>query len=252
MIGAAGWYVTRFEAFTITDVKVTGGETVAHERVEEIAKKALEGEYYRFVPRRFSFTYPSEAILREVKSLPRVKDASIELSDRHTILISITEYYPFALWCRSLSDESACFFLDADGYAFIAAPALNGGSMLRYFDHEREPKAGEHPFDQNFMANTSRLALSLARDFDFPVTHIERTAPDEVIYHLSGGSFLKASLRQSVETTTANLSTILGSEEFDHLRPGNFQYIDLRFGSKVFVNEGVAADGTASSTAAEL
>ena len=34
-----------------------------------------------------------------------------------------------------------------------------------------------------------------------------------------------------------NLKTILVSEEFSHLKPGNFQYIDLRFGNKIFVNE---------------
>ena len=34
-----------------------------------------------------------------------------------------------------------------------------------------------------------------------------------------------------------NLLVVLASPEFSHLNPGNFSYIDLRFGEKVFVNE---------------
>jgi GDP-D-mannose dehydratase len=82
------------------------------------------------------------------------------------------------------------------------------------------------------------------------VTHVERTAPDEVIYHLANESFIKASLRQSVEATLSNLSTVLRSEEFAHLQTSNFHYIDLRFGSKVFINEEVP--GMATSSPAEL
>lgn len=249
---AVVWYGTRFETFTITDVKVEGGDTISHEKIKEIAKKRLEGEYYHIVPRRFSFTYPAKEITAEIKALSRVKDVTVELSNKNTVLIKITEYYPFALWCKSKSDDlSACFFLDADGYSFIEAPVLNGGSMLRYFDQRIEPKAAEQPFTSVFMSDTSRLALVLARDFNFPVTHVERTAPDEVIYYLPSGSYIKASLRQSVDSTTSNLSTILGSADFKHLEPGNFLYIDLRFGNKVFVNEGME-ESVSTSTANSL
>jgi hypothetical protein len=34
-----------------------------------------------------------------------------------------------------------------------------------------------------------------------------------------------------------NLMAVISSPDFSHLKPGNFQYIDLRYGNKVFVNE---------------
>ena len=39
------------------------------------------------------------------------------------------------------------------------------------------------------------------------------------------------------EQTVANLETVLTAPAFTDLSPGNFSYIDLRFGNKVFVNE---------------
>ena len=49
-----------------------------------------------------------------------------------------------------------------------------------------------------------------------------------------------------------NLLTLVGSEEFSHLAPGNFQYLDLRFNTRVFVNEELPNDTstpTSTSTA---
>jgi len=37
--------------------------------------------------------------------------------------------------------------------------------------------------------------------------------------------------------TVNNLNVVLTSDEFTDIQPGGFQYIDLRFGNKVFVNE---------------
>ena len=62
----------------------------------------------------------------------------------------------------------------------------------------------------------------------------------DIIYSLQDDSF---------DRVFANLSSVLESESFTHLEPGNFQYIDLRFGNKVFVNEEL---GVATSTESEL
>lgn len=253
---AAVWYGSRLEALTITAVRVEGGETISHAAVRNLAEAELRGEYYRLIPRRFAWSYPEEVIIAKVKELPRVKDAVIKRIDRNTILISVSEYYPFALWCKaaaSAGEESGCVFLDAEGYAFIEAPPLFGSSMLRYIDPAFEPRVGDRPFDAGFMSATHRFASAAGRELGFAVAHIERIAANEVVYHLSGGAALKVSLRQSAEETFGNLSAILDSEEFGHLRPDNFQYIDLRFGNKVFVNEELPLTATTTATSsAEL
>jgi hypothetical protein len=62
---------------------------------------------------------------------------------------------------------------------------------------------------------------------------------------------LKKSKTPAVETLS-NLETILASGTFTHLKPGNFQYVDLRFGSKVFVNEAPVASSTPETTDTEI
>jgi hypothetical protein len=66
---------------------------------------------------------------------------------------------------------------------------------------------------------------------------VEVDAVRDAFFTIAGGGEIKATLNESPARTIENLNTILRSEEFSDLEPGNFQYIDLRFGTKVFVNE---------------
>lgn len=255
LIGAAIWYGTRLEIFTITNVDVEGGETISHSMVRGLVEEELRGEYYNLVPKRFSLTYPEQLIISKVKSVPRVKDVVLEKKGHRTLALTISEYYPFALWCPSAAGEnlnsSPCFFLDVEGYSFIEAPTLNGSSMLRYFDNSITPEVGQQPFDTAFMNSTSRFAIAIGKDLGFGTVYIERVSPEEVNYHIAGGGILKTSIAQDVDETIDNLSAVLGTEEFKHLAPGNFKYIDLRFGSKVFINEEISTSTSASTDSTE-
>ena len=252
LLCAAMWYGTRLEMFTITNVEVDGGETISHEAVHDLVEDELQGEYYRLVPKRFSMTYPEETIISKVKALPRVKNVTLEKKRHQTLALHISEYYPFALWCDSPESTSSnpCYFLDVEGYSFIEAPPLNGSSMLRYFDTNSTPGAGQQPFNTAFMNSTSRFAIAIGKDLGFGTVYVERVSEEEVDYHIAGGGILKTTVLQDVDETIENLSAVLGTEEFAHLAPGNFKYIDLRFGSKIFINEETASSTAASTPSA--
>lgn len=249
LLGAGVWYGTRLEVFTITKVEVQGGETISHSSVRDLVEAELQGEYYKLIPKRFSLTYPEQVIVSKVKGLPRVKDVIFEKKGNTTISLTLSEYYPFALWCQSPENtgSTSCYFLDIEGYSFIEAPPLSGSSMLRYFDRNYTPEAGQQPFNAAFMNSTSRFAVAIGKDLGFGTVYIERVSLEEVHYHIAGGGILKTTVLQDVDETIENLSAVLGTEEFKHLAPGNFQYIDLRFGSKIFINEETASS-TATST----
>lgn len=250
LLCAAMWYGTRLEMFTITSVEVDGGETISHKAVRDLVEAELQGEYYRLVPKRFSMTYPEETIVSKVKALPRVKDVVLEKKGHQTIALHVSEYYPFALWCQSPENANTtpCYFLDVEGYSFIEAPPLSGSSMLRYFDKSSTPGASQQPFNTSFMNSTSRFAVAIGKDLGFGTVYVERVSMEEVHYHIAGGGILKTTVLQDVDETIENLSAVLGTEEFTHLAPGNFKYIDLRFGSKIFINEETSSS-TATSTA---
>jgi hypothetical protein len=241
------WYGTRISALTIETVSVEGGVTINHELVKEKANGVLdEGAYLRLVPKRFFYTYPKENLLARVQEIPRIKDVRIEEINPTEIKISFTEYIPETLWC-DYSDDSSCYFLDNQGFAFAEAPSLTGESLVRYVSSEKEFMLGTTPFLVEEYTHTKEFTRLLS-EVGWFVTKIEINAAGDVFYTLAKGSELKTTVAETPELLFENLMTIIRSEEFSHLTPGNFKYIDLRFGTRVFVNEELVID-SASSTA---
>ncbi|MCB9810973.1 MAG: hypothetical protein H6779_04955 [Candidatus Nomurabacteria bacterium] len=240
------WYGTRVSSLTISDVTVSDGQTIRAETVKKIAAQELVGEYWHLVPRQFSWFYPQEDIIEKVQEIERIKDVAVERVSGTEIRITFSEYEPDALWCDE--DDGECHFLDDRGFAFGKAPALAGESLLRYY------KAGEGPRAQENITTTldylsTKKMVDLLKDIDWYVNRVEIDAVRDVFYSLSGDSELRASLTDDPIETFDYFQTLIRSEEFTHLKPGNFKYVDLRFGEKLYVNEEVGVeDEVASST----
>lgn len=245
---AAGllWFGTRLESLTITEVEVIGGDTVDKGKIKTAVEAELQGSYFGVVPKRFSWVYPEEKIMEVVRAVPRVKSVLLERPDGRSLTIRFIEYSPFALWCDKV-EETNCVFLDDQGFAFSSAPPLTGGALPRYFSTDK-PATGNSPFSYEFLRDTSFFVTAIRKEFDFATLGIEQVGDAEAVLELSANSYLKITSRQNVHDTLDNLRVIMSSEEFGDLEPGDFNYIDLRFGDKVFVNEEKEVEDTATST----
>jgi cell division septal protein FtsQ len=239
------WYGTRMNALTISTVTIKGGETIPHEHVDKIVREKLEGTYLKLVPRAFAFTYPHDDIETGLREIKRIKNLSIVRLGGTEVLVEFDEYLPHALWCAG-SNSEGCFFLDDTGYSFSPAPSLTGGSFMRFVAIGRSPSEHAQAFSSEEYQKLQELVALLAETG----WYVERAevdgAGDAFLSIVDGGEF-KVTLKQEAKETVDNLTTVLNSEKFSHIKPGNFEYIDLRFGEKVFVNE-VTLETTASST----
>lgn len=247
LLGTALWYGTRIERLSISTVTVAGGETIPHELVTRAVESKLDGSYLGIVPRRFAWSYPEEEIEAAVKTVPRIKDPVVTLTSDQEISVAFAEYLPYALWCQE-KEEGSCLFIDVDGYAFGPAPKLEGGALVRYRTLGREPVIGDHLVEGAQLATVSSFIELVKNGGRFEIAAVEIDMAGDVFYIVSGGGEFKASLRDSAAQVYDNLLTIISSKEFTDIKPGTFQYVDLRFGSKVFVNE--EKPGATSSTTA--
>ena len=230
------WYGSRIEALTIQTVNVIGGETIGHDAIRKIAEEELAGTYYKLIPRRFAWTYPKKSIEERIREVDRLKNVHIERKSSTELVIVFEEYQPFALWCADV-ESTKCLLMDREGFGFSWAPKLAGGAFLRFSEVGREPKRMTQGFDGQYIRETTEFIEKVYDELGMNITHVERTGKEELVYHIAGGGKLKVSRRQSADETFENLVTLLTSEAFSHIKPGNFQYIDLRYGNKLFVNE---------------
>lgn len=229
------WQVTRLQSLTLLKVSVSGGPTVAAAVVEQAVVGVLEGTYLGLVPRRFIWFYPEAEVLAAVSVIDRIKDVSLRVEEQ-TLAITFSEYSPEALWCKKEAELENCLFLDETGYAFSPAPDLSGGSLLRYYTLQAEPTRGVTPFLPADYETMKQFTQTLA-DSGWYVSGVEVDSARDAFYTLAPSGEIKATLIDGAAAPLTFLQTIRQSTEFAHLTPGNFQYIDLRFGAKVFVNE---------------
>ncbi|MCA9362312.1 hypothetical protein KC906_02970, partial [Candidatus Kaiserbacteria bacterium] len=153
--------------------------------------------------------------------------------------ITYDEYIPYALWCSEVN-AAACVFLDTTGYAFAMAPNLSGGAFMRFVTSGRVPEIGQVLLDEAQLSALVRLVALLAAQEWF-ISHIEIDQVGDVFLQVVGGGELKVTAADDPDAVVENLLVVLASPEFTHITPGNFQYIDLRFGNKVFLNEEMIA-----------
>lgn len=239
------YFGTRLEAVTINNIEVKGGVTIDKENIKNTIETELSGVYLGLIPKRFLYFYPETKIISEVSSVPRLKDLRVT-RDGKTIKVSFGEYVPEALWC-SATIEDKCLFMDENGFAFALAPVLSGGSLVRYYATGKDVEEKIVPFSQGDF-NATKQFIAYLEEIGWFVERVEISDVRDVFYTISQGGELKATLDDDPFKPFDNLQTILNSKEFSHIKPGEFRYIDLRFGSRVFVNEELLSE-MATSTA---
>jgi cell division septal protein FtsQ len=245
LLGYGIWHLTRLPALTISDVTAAGGITIEPNTVVAMAEEALRGDYYRLIPKRFSYLYPEETIRERLQTIPRIKNVRLERQQRTTLAITYDEYEPFALWCNERGEE--CVFIDKGGFGFAAAPPLRGGAFVRYHNRLTAPEVRVVGVSPALLEDTNAAARTMATELGLRVNTIILDDRD-VIYALGGGGEIRTTQTDAIESMLTNLETVLESDEFDHLEPGNFEYIDLRFGNKVFVQEALPDAATSTTT----
>lgn len=255
-VGVGVWYGTRLRACSISTVTVTGGTTVDPAAVERRVQSALDGSYFFLIPRRFSYTYPHDRVVSAAKEVVRVQDIVVERVSRTALSVTVTEYMPYALWCKSIDtteEDSHCLFVTREGWAFAEAPSLQGAILLRYATEGREPQARTMLAPADYMQATRAFAAALAEKHGLYVRAIVETPDGDVRYRLRGGGDLLLKRDADVGNALGNLGALLASNEFKHISTDGFMYVDLRFGDKVFVKESkdeIPQMESASTTAA--
>jgi hypothetical protein len=252
--------LTRLPAFTIQNITVEGGPTVSSDTVRYTVERELAGNYFLIIPRRFTYAYPHKKIVETVLSIPRIAAAEVIRMDKQTLHISFKEHTPYALWCdRQLHASTGaavqgaphCVFVSASGYAFAEAPLLRGSSFIRYVVENRNPTTATQIFEAERMRAMEAFMEGLKTEFGFRVYDVTLTPDDDVVYHLEKGSSILVTSTMNAQEAFDNLHSVLEAPEFQNLKPGQFDYIDLRFGNRVFVKEEFTAATKDTATSSE-
>ncbi len=223
--------------FRIETVTVGGTELVSPEKVKSLAAKELEGSYGYLFARDNVFIYPQNSIANHVlESNPIIKNVEVEAEDLHTVTISIVERTSKALWCPSnFGPPASCFFMDEDGVIYEQAPEFSSPIYVAYAG-----KAEEKKLPKQFLSVETFRALSALVDAIAQTQspeRIERVVVDEnndVYAQFVNGFVLRFALQDDGGDVYERFTLALESDPFKDKKLPDFEYLDLRFGDKLY------------------
>jgi cell division septal protein FtsQ len=225
-------FLLRANFLQVKSFEVLGAETISQESIKNTASGFVAGNQFFLIPRSdillLNKNKLASALLSKFGRIEKVEVNKKIFSE--SIELKITERKADFLWC-SLQDE--CFFMTKEGFIFEkfdATPTLIDKIIFRGL-------LEGNPLMKNFatpekMQNYSNL-IDTFKNANFEVSSINIESSDRALAKTNIGDVIFNPEEADLSLVAQN--TILLINETKNKNPSaRFQYIDARFGNKLF------------------
>lgn len=234
---AGMWSIPRFPQFAINEVEVSGNQQVASSYIEKLVARELEGSKYIFFPKKNIFWYPEEKLMTKIaSSTPRIQNVEIERGGLTTLKINISERSTYALVCTELVETSKCYLADINSVLYAEAPDFKASVFVKFYNTSTSTslKLGDKFLEPSELKSLVGFSEKLKK-INLVVARINVSSGTTELILENGGKLI-VTKEQNMDIAFENLKSLIESKEFkgrndDGLK---FQYIDLRFGNKLF------------------
>ncbi|MDO8493497.1 MAG: hypothetical protein Q7S19_03080 [bacterium] len=239
--------VFHLDKLYIKKVYIDGNKQVEDSRIFAVAKDILSGRYYGVYPKSNILIYPKEQIAEVLlRNIPWL--ASVVVSgSANVISIEVMEREPKYLWCDDLAKSAVdriCYYLDKDGFVFDKAPNFTGHIYPEFYGGN---KRGGYVGRSILPIETLREILSIKDSIDKTLqdkggilgyvygVYIYENGDYDLL--LSGGR-KDWKINFDLNTDPVKKFQVVVESKFFKKELDNstnqLDYIDLRFGKKVF------------------
>lgn len=249
LVGVLGFFVlagllaglSHMPFLQIDAVQLSGNRTLASTTLTAFVEERLEGSYFYVFPKRNIFLYPKTAIRDAlVNEHPLLSAAEVHAVDFHTIAAQVVEREPRALWCPSAdsAQAGACYLMDETGAVYAPAPSFSSPVYVEYHGTlagERWPKQYLQP--EQFLslaALVDAIARELAQEQLDGVT-VDRAG--DVRMRFENGFDVLFVLGAGEGDIFERFTLALKAEPFAGHLVNEFEYLDLRFGDKLYYKQ---------------
>lgn len=239
-------YMPRFSVQTVT---VSGAKDIEPSMIQAYVDALFASEPRSLLSHRNIFLYPRAQIEQGIENtFPRIRSAAVSRPSVWSteLHVAVIERTPYALWC----DGESCYLMDDGGLIYASADGMTAGEVPSHYAFGGGIATGTIPVGQRFvsahlpgivqlMDQLGRAGLSpdgatIQNDSDFSV-------------HFVDDSHLLASYGEDPSTLVRNLQIVLSSDALKD-KTGKIDYVDLRFGDKVYYRLKGESQSTASTT----
>jgi len=226
---AGGAALSHASFLRITSIEIDGTKTVPQSAIEQQVWEKLRGSYFYVFPRNNILLYPQKGIEQSLRSAyGEFKSVEARAKDFHTLAVSVIEREPKAIWCPSGgSGLSECFLMDDEGVSYTRAPELSKQEYVEYRGN----------IEGRFAALSALVETFSQKESDNPVRQVVVEENGDTRAYFQKDFLLIFSLKDGGGDVFERFSLALQSEPFKNHELSDFEYLDLRFGDKLYYKQ---------------
>lgn len=247
-------YLLRLPRWQIEKIIVDGTETIPRDKIVSKSFEFFEGSYAFLIPKRSIFIASQEKLENFLKKeVPLIASLKMKKEYPNSLKINIKERKLWAIYCvlegtyfspSSVGGddrngelppiEKECVYLDKTGFAYERAPSSTGTLILKIFSDEKSISLASQVIPSEKVEKFRRISGVLKQKLGIETIGYELVSkiPGETRVVTSEGFKIWLKLDDDFEAITKILKIVL-DEEIKEKRSA-LEYIDARFGNKVF------------------
>lgn len=231
-------YFSFSPTISIARVDVQGNASVSSDEVVGVVEKIIAGKYIALFSKRNNWLYPENFLIEIIKNnFPQVASVSMSVNDDKNLSVYISEREPKGVWCVGIELEN-CYFLDSDGFIFDKAPEFTGNIYLVFTGVIEK----EDPIRESYLPKEDFLKLqnfiSTLKSFGFNIRRVHLSQSGDGYALLPNNSKILFTFGPDINKSADNLASFLVESKAVASDGGlKGQYIDIRFGNKIFYKE---------------
>ena len=218
----------------VQTVEVNGAESVGGAALQTLVMKMAEGTRGLVFPKNNVFVFPYKIAEGQLlAAYPVFSEVKVERSGLHTVSVSIVERTATALWCgESQASSSPCYLLDDGAVAYAPAAEFSGQVYVRYYG--ALDSASRQFISQELFKEVAATVNTLQKTIAGETPVRTEIQPNEVRVVFESGFVLLYSPKGDAAGVLERLSLALQAEPFLNKKLSDFEYLDLRFGDKLY------------------
>ena len=229
--GLASFLLSKY--FWVKHVEITGLSRAPETEVRAGIDQWLQAKRFLYPWRKPLWLLSAQDLTKEMKSLfPVIKEVVVSRAWPDSLKITFEEYDAWGVLCQG--EPETCYWIDRAGVVFESAPAFSGLIVPKIRDqrgHGITP--GSTQLSQNFMHLITYFNERARGDDTLQSLQFTIGEQDATVHATTRAGWDMLLLEDTnPETAYKNLRTTLDQEIKE--RVGELDYIDLRFGNRIF------------------
>ncbi len=223
-------YFSNSEIVKISNIEINDTKFFDKKEILTIVDEELKNSHLMIFGKDNILLLPRHTIEKRIKEYHNsIEKVTVSLSGLKSISINIKEYNPVAVWCSG----EECYYINDSGLVFIKTSFDYDKNLVKFHDWIHDDPLGKIYTDAETFKKMMTLINLVAK---VPLKVVSVNTEDGLTFFLytDSNTRLLYEINDDPEEVANNLNTVIEKDAINRAQLNNIDYIDLRFGNKVY------------------